>query len=110
VEWEKLILDPGIGFGKTPEQNLELIAGLGLLVEEFERPLLLGPSRKSFIPRTLDRLMGAALRDDARERRAGTAASVTAGILRGARLVRVHDVGELVALTRLTEEILRHTP
>lgn len=106
VAWEKLIVDPGIGFGKTPEQNLELIAGLDRIVEEFDLPVLLGPSRKSFIPRTLDRVMGAAARNDERERRAGTAASIAIGILRGARIVRVHDVGEMVAVAQLTEAML----
>ena len=106
VAREKLILDPGIGFGKTPEQNLQLIGGLDRLKRAFDLPLLLGPSRKSFIKRTLDRRMTAARRDEGRERVAGTAASVAVGVLGGARLVRVHDVGEMVALVRLVEAII----
>jgi dihydropteroate synthase len=108
VRREKIILDPGIGFGKTVTQNLELIAGLDRLIAAFGLPVLLGTSRKSFIPRTLDRALKTARRNDAMERRAGTAASIALGIARGARLVRVHDVAEMAAVTRLTEEILRH--
>jgi dihydropteroate synthase len=106
VRAEQLVIDPGIGFGKTPEQNLQLINGLDRLVKEFELPLLLGPSRKSFIKRTLDRWMMASRRDEASERLAGTAASVAVGILRGARIVRVHDVGAAVALVRMVEAIV----
>ena len=106
VSREKLILDPGIGFGKTAEQNLQLITGLDQLVTKFDLPVLLGPSRKSFIKRVLDRHMTARQRNEERERVAGTAASVTVGLLRGARLVRVHDVGEMVALVRLVEAMM----
>ena len=106
VRREQLILDPGIGFGKTREQNLQLINGLGRLAQAFGLPVLLGPSRKSFIKRTLDQLMKASERDEEREQLAGTAASVAVGVLRGARILRVHDVGEMVALVRLVEAIL----
>ena len=106
VRREQLILDPGIGFGKTPRQNLRLINQLDRLVAEFGLPVLLGTSRKSFIKRTLDERMNAASRNDERERAAGTAASTVIGIERGARLVRVHDVGEMVAVVRLTESLL----
>ena len=105
VRREKIILDPGIGFGKTLEQNLELINRLNIIIDEFELPVLLGPSRKSFIKRTLDRVMDVGIRDDERERLAGTASSVAIGVLRGARIVRVHDVAEMVAVVRLTEAI-----
>lgn len=104
---EKLILDPGIGFGKTPEQNLQLINRLDLIVAEFGLPVLLGTSRKSFIKQTLDKAMTASERDGQRERVAGTTASVAIGVLRGARIVRVHDVGEMVAVSRMVEAILR---
>jgi dihydropteroate synthase len=107
VRREKLILDPGVGFGKTPEQNLELINKLDRIVNEFGLPVLLGTSRKSFIKRTLDKVMTANVRDDQRERVAGTAATVTIGVLRGARIVRVHDVGEIVAVTRIVEAVLQ---
>lgn len=105
VEIGKLILDPGIGFGKTVEQNLQLINGLDRLAAEFNLPILLGTSRKSFIKRTLDKRMTATNRDNKRERLAGTIASTVIGILRGARIVRVHDVAEIVAAVRLTEAI-----
>jgi dihydropteroate synthase len=108
VEREKIIIDPGVGFGKTPDQNLQLINGLDRIISEFDLPVLLGTSRKSFIKRTLDRVMDAGARNDERERVAGTAASVVIGIERGARIVRVHDVGEMVAVARIAEEILRH--
>ena len=93
-----IILDPGIGFGKTVSQNLSLINRL----DEFRRlgfPLLLGPSRKSFIGYTLD------LPPD--QRMEGTAAAVAIGIARGANIVRVHDVAALVRVVRMTDAILR---
>ena len=80
---EQIILDPGIGFGKTVEQNLELIDRLGE-IRQLGYPVLLGPSRKSFIGYTLD------LPPD--QRLEGTAAAVAIGIARGADIVRVHDV------------------
>ncbi len=104
---EKIILDPGVGFGKTPEQNLQLINSLDYIVDEFGLPILLGTSRKSFIKRTLDKALSASVRDDRRERVAGTAATVTIGVLRGASIVRVHDVGEMVAVVRMAEAVLR---
>jgi dihydropteroate synthase len=102
---EKLILDPGVGFGKTPEQNLRLIDRLDLLVTEFGLPVLLGTSRKSFIKHTLDKALSDSARDDMRERVAGTAATVVIGVLRGARIVRVHDVGMMLAVTRMAEAV-----
>jgi dihydropteroate synthase len=107
VNCSQLILDPGIGFGKTVQQNLQLINGLDRLTEEFALPVLLGASRKSFIKRTLDQRMTAPSRDDERERLAGTIASSVTGILRGARIVRVHDISELTATVVLTEAILK---
>jgi dihydropteroate synthase len=105
VARDKLIVDPGIGFGKTVVQNLQLINQLDRLAAEFALPVLLGTSRKSFIKRTLDGVLPTAGRDDERERQAGTAASIAIGVLRGARLVRVHDVGQMVAVVRLSEAI-----
>jgi dihydropteroate synthase len=115
---DQIILDPGIGFGKTPEQNLQLINGLDRIVTEFGLPVLLGTSRKSFIKRTLDRILPSDARDKAsdapdeasdareeRERRAGTAATVAIGVLRGARVVRVHDVGEMAVVIRIAEAV-----
>lgn len=104
---EQLILDPGVGFGKTPEQNLQLINKLDRIVAEFGLPVLLGTSRKSFIKLTLDRVMNANARNEDRERVAGTAATIAIGVLRGARIVRVHDVGEMAVVTRMVEAILK---
>ena len=108
VKREKLIVDPGIGFGKTAIQNLELIRNLDSLVSAFGLPILLGVSRKSFIGRILDS-DGArtTVRDESRERLFGTAASVAIGIQRGARIVRVHDVAEMVPVVRMAEAIRR---
>jgi dihydropteroate synthase len=106
VEHEKIIIDPGLGFGKTPEQNLQLIDGLDRIIAEFDLPLLFGPSRKSFIKRTLDRLLDQSIRHGEGERLAGTALFTALGVMRGARIVRVHDVAEMVAIVRLTESIL----
>ncbi|MEP7271066.1 MAG: dihydropteroate synthase [Acidobacteriota bacterium] len=104
---DKLIVDPGIGFGKTAEQNLQLIDGLDELQKEFGLPILLGVSRKSFIDRTMEtRLRTVVDREPAREKMFGTAASVAIGVLRGARIVRVHDVAEMVTAVRMTEGIL----
>jgi dihydropteroate synthase len=103
---ERIILDPGVGFGKTPEQNLQLVDRLDRLVTEFGLPILLGTSRKSFIKRALDKALSGSARDDMRERVAGTAATVAIGVLRGARIVRVHDVGVMLAVTRMTEAVV----
>jgi dihydropteroate synthase len=100
---ERIILDPGIGFGKTPEQNLQLIDRLDRIVTEFGLPVLLGTSRKSFIKNVMDKALSGGARDDLRERVAGTAATVVIGVLSGARIVRVHDVGLMLAVTRMTE-------
>lgn len=107
VSREKLIVDPGIGFGKTPQQNLLLINRLDRLRDRFGLPVLLGTSRKSFIRLTLNRLLPERKSDEAVDRLAGTAASLVLGVLRGARIVRVHDVPEAVATLRLTESLLQ---
>ena len=95
---EKIILDPGIGFGKTVEQNLELLDRLAE-IRELGYPVLLGPSRKSFIGYTLD------LPPD--QRVEGTAAAVAVGIVRGADIVRVHDVQMMARVARMTDAITR---
>ena len=95
---DKIILDPGIGFGKTVAQNLELINRLDE-IRALGFPVLLGPSRKSFIGYTLD------LPPD--QRLEGTAASVAVGITRGADIIRVHDVREMVRVARMTDAIVR---
>jgi dihydropteroate synthase len=105
VRREKIVIDPGIGFGKTPEQNLELINHLDRVGRELALPVLLGPSRKSFIKLTLDRHLQSVRRDEDRYRTAGTAACVAIGVLRGARIVRVHDVREMLPVVRMAEAI-----
>ena len=95
---EQILLDPGIGFGKTVKQNLELLDRLGE-IRALGYPVLLGPSRKSFIGYTLD------LPPD--QRVEGTAATVSIGIDRGADIVRVHDVTEMVRVARMTDAIVR---
>ncbi len=106
VTKDRLILDPGIGFGKTPEQNLLLINRVDRLIEEFRLPVLIGPSRKSFIDRTFEAERVGVEPDREIERVFGTAVSVVIGIERGARIVRVHDVKEMAAVVRLTEVML----
>lgn len=94
-----IVLDIGIGFGKTLGQNLELIAKLDRLVSEFEPyPILVGTSRKSFIGKILD---------DAppTERLGGSIASALAAVLNGARIVRVHDVRETVGALKIVAAI-----
>lgn len=93
----QIILDPGIGFGKTVSQNLALLNRLDE-IKALGFPILLGPSRKSFIGYTLD------LPPD--ERVEGTAAAVVVGILRGADIIRVHDVRAMVRVARMTDAIL----
>jgi dihydropteroate synthase len=98
VEESHIILDPGIGFGKTREHNLELINKLDEL-RTLGYPLLLGPSRKSFIGFTLDL--------PADQRLEGTAATVAIGIARGADIIRVHDVKEMARVAKMTDAIVR---
>jgi len=105
VKRGKIIIDPGIGFGKTMVQNLQLINGLDRIAIQFDLPVLLGASRKSFIKLALDPIGDRDWDDEKRQRMAGTAASVAIGVLRGARLVRVHDVREMVAVVRFTERL-----
>lgn len=93
-----IILDPGIGFGKTREHNLELINRLDE-IRALGFPVLLGPSRKSFIGFTLD------LPPD--QRVEGTAATVAVGITRGADMIRVHDVKEMARVATMTDAIVR---
>lgn len=101
VAEEAIVLDPGIGFGKSLEQNVELIARLDDLARRFRQyPLLIGTSRKSFI----GRLLGGTPVD---ERIFGTMASVTAAILNGAHIVRVHDVRAALETVRVADAIRR---
>jgi dihydropteroate synthase len=96
---ERIILDPGIGFGKTVDHNLELIRRLDE-IRTLGFPILLGPSRKSFIGYTLD------LPPD--QRVEGTSAAVAVGITRGADIVRVHDVEPIRRVVKMTDAIIRN--
>ena len=98
VAWENIIIDPGIGFGKTVEGNLELIRRLGEL-RVLGRPILLGTSRKSVIGLVLDL--------PADQRLEGTAATIAVGIANGADMVRVHDVLQMVRVSKMTDAIVR---
>ncbi len=98
IEENRIILDPGIGFGKTVEQNLTLVDRLDR-IHDLGYPLLLGPSRKSFIGYTLDL--------PPEDRVEGTAAAVVVGIVRGADIVRVHDVKSIVRVARMADAIVR---
>jgi len=95
---EQIILDPGIGFGKTVEQNLELLRRVDE-IHDLGYPVLLGPSRKSFIGYTLN------LPPD--QRLEGTAAAVAIGISRKVDIIRVHDVEFMVRVIRMTDAIIR---
>ena len=100
VRWDDLIVDPGFGFGKTPEHNLELMRDLGSLAM-LGRPILLGASRKSTLGRVLDLPVG--------ERLEATLATTALGIAGGADIVRVHDVAANVRAARMTDAIVRGT-
>ena len=91
-----IILDPGIGFGKTVEHNFELLSRLNEF-NVLELPIMIGPSRKSFIGITLDL--------PPEERVEGTAAAVSAGVMNGASIVRVHDVKSMKRVVRIIEKI-----
>src|SRR5688572_8089766 len=96
VSRQQLIFDPGIGFGKTLEQNLAILNHLDRF-KDLDLPVMIGTSRKSFIGHLTGR--------PATERTFGTAASVAIAILRGAHLVRVHDVKEMVDVANVTDAI-----
>lgn len=98
VKLERIIVDPGIGFGKTPEQSLELLAHLGQL-RTLGRPILLGTSRKSMIGIVLDLPPS--------DRAEGTAATVAIGIQNGADVVRVHDLPMMARVARMADAIVR---
>ena len=98
VPRERILIDPGIGFGKTADQNWEVMRRLDEL-RELGQPVLIGTSRKSFIGKLLDLPVT--------ERVEGTAATVTAAILRGADVVRVHDVREMLRVVRVADRISR---
>ena len=97
---DKIILDPGIGFGKTAEQNMHVMRRMDELIsyDGTDYPVLLGASRKSFI--------GAALGLPVEERMEATGAACVLGIVRGASIVRVHDVKPIARMCRMTDAIL----
>ena len=100
VSLDRIIVDPGVGFAKRPADSYGVLARLAMLAEMLDRPLLVGPSRKSF--------MREALNDrPASERDWGTAAAVTAAVLAGAHIVRVHHVEAMAQVVRVAEEIRR---
>ena len=98
IDERHIILDPGVGFGKTREHNLELINRLDE-IRALGYPVLLGPSRKSFIGFTLDL--------PADQRVEGTAAAVAVGIVRGVDIIRVPDVKEMARVAKMTDAIVR---
>ncbi|KAK7499886.1 hypothetical protein BaRGS_00008977 [Batillaria attramentaria] len=98
VDLDRVVLDPGIGFGKTTRHNYTLLRDLGRLAE-LGRPILLGTSRKRFIGEAIGN-------KPAEERVWGTAASVACGVFTGAHIVRVHDVPEMVDVVRVTEAVV----
>lgn len=98
IEFEKLCVDPGLGFGKAFEHNITLMRELESF-QDFGRPILVGPSRKSFIGQILDA--------EVDERLEGTAGAVALLVERGANIVRVHDVREMVRVVRVVETIVR---
>jgi len=111
VRWENIIIDPGIGFGKTQEQNLEILRRLEEL-RTLGRPILLGSSRKSVIGWVTDfspeqRLKHTAFVPCADRRLEGTAATIAIGVARGADIVRVHDVKEMLRVCKMSDAIVR---
>jgi dihydropteroate synthase len=100
IEAERIVVDPGIGFAKTAGQNLELIARLEVLGARLGRPVLLGASRKAFI----GALLGGA---PAAERDAGTIGACVAGLARGARIFRVHQVRAAREALEVADAIFR---
>jgi len=97
IERERILVDPGIGFAKRAEHSLALLAGLREL-ETLDRPVLVGPSRKSFLKAAIGER-------NADERDWGTAAAVTAAVMLGAHVVRVHAVPEMVDVVRTADAI-----
>uniref|UniRef100_A0A831TDP6 Dihydropteroate synthase n=1 Tax=Thermorudis peleae TaxID=1382356 RepID=A0A831TDP6_9BACT len=98
IAWERIIIDPGFGFGKTPDLNLLLLRRLRELTV-LGRPILVGTSRKSMI--------GQVLGTPPEDRLEGTAATVALAIANGADIVRVHDVPQIVRVVRMTDAVVR---
>lgn len=98
IKQENMIIDPGIGFGKTAEQNVVVMARMGEL-NDLGCPILLGTSRKSFIGKILDLVP--------KERMEGTVATTVMGIIQGADIVRVHDVKENARAAKVADAVVR---
>lgn len=101
IKEDLIVVDPGIGFGKTFDHNLEIINGLSRF-RSLQRPILLGPSRKSFI--------GHILKKEAPERDTGTMAAVSAGVMNGAHMVRVHNVKKALDTVKIIDAISGTSP
>ncbi len=99
ISEDKIIIDPGIGFGKTPEHNLEIINNLREFTS-LEKPILIGPSRKAFIGKILGDAPVTA-------RIEGTAAAVAISIMNGANMIRVHDIKEMVRVAKVADSVKR---
>ena len=101
VPTERIIVDPGVGFAKRPSHSYGVLARLPDLAAALDRPVLVGPSRKSFLREAVGGRPAA-------ERDWGTAAAVTAAVLAGAHIVRVHAIAEMVQVVRVAEEIRKY--
>lgn len=99
ISVDKIWVDPGIGFGKTAEQSLSLLRNSGQIKEALGYPLMIGPSRKSFIGAVTGQLVN--------ERLLGTCAAIVSGIIAGVDAVRIHDVGELMPAIKIADAIRR---
>ncbi len=104
IKKERIILDPGIGFGKTVEHNLVLINHLEKITA-LGFPVLVGPSRKSFIQKILSEKQKTPVGPDHIRTEYGTLAAVAASMMKGAHIVRVHDVEKLTSFTRILDSI-----
>jgi len=98
ISEDKIIVDPGIGFGKTLEHNLTILRRLGE-IGDIGKPVLIGVSRKSFIGKVLDK--------EVSERLMGTAAASALAIMKGACIIRTHDVSEISDVTKMMDAIMR---
>ncbi|TLY21040.1 MAG: dihydropteroate synthase [Nitrospirae bacterium] len=101
IEVERIAVDPGFGFGKTSDHNLVLLGGLPAL-RGLDRPIVIGPSRKSFV--------GSILGRSVEDREWGTAAAVAVGVLQGAQVVRVHSVAQMRDVARVAQAIRDQVP